>query len=330
MNILLIGAAGYIGSNVSSLLHKEATDDYVLVIDNFSTGYKQALIQGVDWAEVDVRNYEQLDSIFRYKQFDIVMDFSALTVVSESVSEPLMYYDDNFVGTLNILRCMREHNVPNIIFSSTAAVYGNPTEMPVKEDSPTNPINPYGSSKLFSERAIKDAAKAYGINYVIFRYFNVAGASDDFNYGFFRPNPTLLIPALNNAIILNRQFHIFGDNYNTPDGTCIRDYIHVVDLAKAHLLAIRWMYKNNKSETFNLGSKAGFSVKEVIDAAEEALNVKLNIEIKEPRPGDPAKLITNNEKAKNILGWEPKKTLKEMIVSDHEFRLKHIFNNSEK
>lgn len=328
MNILLIGAAGYIGSNVSQMLKKERPNDYVLVLDNFSTGYKEALIEGVDWVNADVRNYEQLSSIFKYKSFDVVMDFSALTVVSESVSKPLEYYSDNFVGTLNILRCMKENGVKNIIFSSTAAVYGNPKEMPVKENSLKDPINPYGNSKLCSEYAIKDSALAYDLNYIIFRYFNVAGASDDANYGFFRPNPTLLIPALNTAIINNNKFYVYGDNYSTVDGTCIRDYIHVVDLAYAHLLAMDWMVNNNASNEFNLGSNHGFSVKEVISTAEKVLDIKIDFEIKPPREGDPSILITDNEKAKKILGWEPKKSLEDMISSDYKFRLKHLYNKN--
>lgn len=331
MNILIIGGAGYIGSNVTNLLYNRNNNDYILILDNFSTGRKEALVPGVDWVNVDVRNLEQLDSIFKYKNFDVVYDFSALTVVSESVTEPLNYYEDNFIGTFNILKCMEKYNVKNFIFSSTAAVYGNPNNNEdILEDSTKNPINPYGNSKLCSEFLIKDVSKAYGINYIIFRYFNVAGASDDYKYGFFRKNPTLLIPALNESIINNKTFSIFGNKYDTPDGTCVRDFIHVVDLAQAHLLAMDWIISNNLSNEFNLGSNKGFSVKEVFDEAMNSLNKKINFNIESPRKGDPARLITNNHKAESILKWKPLKTLKNMIDSDYEFRLrnKDIINNS--
>ena len=323
MNILLIGGAGYIGSNVSLLLKQKRPDDFVLVLDNFSTGTKQALVPYVEWVKADVRNYEQLNSIFKYKKFDVVMDFSALTIVSESTKKPLEYYEDNFIGTQNIIRAMKENNVKNLIFSSTAAVYGNPKQVPIVETSLKEPINPYGNSKLCSEFLIKDAHNAYGINYVIFRYFNVAGASDDHNYGFFRPNPTLLIPALNTAILKKEKFHIFGNDYDTKDGTCIRDYIHVVDLAEAHLLALDWMITNNSSNDFNLGSGTGYSVKEVINETLSTINEELEYDFEPRRDGDPAILITNNEKAETILKWTAKKTLKDMIESDFLFRQKH-------
>lgn len=323
MNILLIGGAGYIGSNVSLLLKQKRPDDFVLVLDNFSTGIKQALVPYVEWVEADVRNYEQLNSIFKYKKFDVVMDFSALTIVSESTKKPLEYYEDNFIGTQNIIRAMKENNVKNLIFSSTAAVYGNPKQVPIVETSLKDPINPYGNSKLCSEFLIKDAHNAYGINYVIFRYFNVAGASDDHNYGFFRPNPTLLIPALNTAILKKEKFHIFGNDYDTKDGTCIRDYIHVVDLAEAHLLALDWMITNNSSNDFNLGSGTGYSVKEVLNETLSTINEELEYDFEPRRDGDPAILITNNEKAETILKWTAKKTLKDMIESDFLFRQKH-------
>lgn len=330
MNILVIGGAGYIGSNVTNLLHNRNDKDYILILDNFSTGRKEALVPDVDWVYADVRNLEQLDSIFKYKEFDVVFDFSAMTVVSESVSAPIEYYEDNFIGTLNILKCMKKYNVRNLIFSSTAAVYGNPINgEEITENSIKQPINPYGSSKLCSEFLIKDASKAYGINYVIFRYFNVAGASDDYKYGFFRKNPTLLIPALNNAIINDTEFYIYGDNYKTPDGTCIRDFIHVIDLANAHLLALDWMIDNNLSNDFNLGSGFGFSIKNVLDVAQKNINKSINYQIKNPRDGDPEKLITSNKKAENILKWKPIKTLSDMIESDYNFRLNNqkIINN---
>lgn len=324
MNILLIGGAGYIGSNVSLLLKNKRPEDFVLILDNFSTGTKQALVPDIEWVCADVRDYNQLNSIFKYKKFDVVMDFSALTVVSESTQKPLEYYEDNFIGTYNILKAMKENNVKNIIFSSTAAVYGNPKEVPIVETSLKDPINPYGNSKLCSEFLIKDAHNAYGINYVIFRYFNVAGASDDYNYGFFRPNPTLLIPALNTAILKDETFHIYGDDYDTKDGTCIRDYIHVVDLANAHLLALDWMIENNASNDFNLGCNSGYSVKEVLDETLKIINKPLDYDYLPRRAGDPAELITNNQKAETVLKWKTTKTLKDMIESDFLFRQKHF------
>ncbi len=326
MKILLIGGAGYIGSNVAWLLKQERKDSQIFILDNFSTGNKLALVPGASWIEADVREYEVLDAIFSAEKFDVVMDFSALTIVSESTEKPLEYYEDNFIGTYNILKVMKKYNVKNFIFSSTAAVYGNPIEIPVKEDASKNPINPYGNSKLCSELLIKDAHKAYGINYIIFRYFNVAGASDNADYGFYRANPTLLIPALNDAIIKKQTFNIYGDDYNTKDGTCIRDYIHVYDLAKAHLLAMDWMINNNASNDFNLGSNSGYSVKEVIEQNRKDLHLDLDIKIQQRRQGDPAILITDNEKAKKILGWKPEKTLRDMISTDYKFRIKHWKN----
>lgn len=324
MNLLIIGGAGYIGSNVVWLFKQLDPKINMLILDNFSTGTKQALVPGVEWVEADVRNLDQLESIFQWRHFDAVLDFSALTVVSESTVYPLSYYEDNFIGTYNIIKCIKKYHVPNLMFSSTAAVYGNPVHIPVSEQDPKNPINPYGCTKLCSEMLIKDAAKAYEFNYMIFRYFNVAGASDNYQYGFFRKNPTLLIPALNNAILTGNMIHIYGDNYPTKDGTCIRDYIHVVDLANAHWLGLNWLIANKKSNIINLGSSNGFSVKEVLDCAIKLNYAPIKYDIKPARPGDPAILITDNNKTKEVLGWIPQKKLADMIYSDWEFRKSHF------
>ncbi|WP_033159875.1 UDP-glucose 4-epimerase GalE [Mycoplasmoides alvi] len=321
MKYLLIGGAGYIGSNVAHLLLSNKKNQ-ILVYDNLSSGTKKSLSKNVQFINGDQLDYKKLTSCVKSFKPDIIMHFAAKLIVSESVSQPLEYYENNVCGIMNIIRIMNENKIKKIIFSSTAAVYGNPDTLPINEKSFTNPINPYGSSKLACEFLLKASSEAYGINSVILRYFNVAGASDDFKLGIFNKKTTLLIPRLVMASLSNSEFIMFGDDYKeTKDGSCLRDYIHVVDLANAHLLAADYLCNpKHDVSVFNLGSNKGYTVKECINMVEKLTKKQLKIKIANRRPGDPARLITTNKLAKQELKWVPKKTLKDMITSDLLFR----------
>lgn len=299
-NILVIGGAGYIGSVFIEELLKTKKNINVVILDNLSTGFKENINPKAKFYKGCQKDYKLLTKIIIDEQIDFIFHFAAKLVVGESVFMPIEYYENNVGGMLNIVKCMKENNVKNIIFSSTAAVYGNSKIFPIDENSPKEPINPYGSSKLADEYILKGANEAYGINYGILRYFNVAGASK--KYGSRLSNPTLLIPVINKSINNKTQMKVFGNNYKTKDGSCIRDYIHVVDLVKAHILMMEYMLKNNKSNIVNLGTSKGFTVFEVIKTTEKVLNKKVDYIIAPRRKGDPAVLITKNNKAKKDLG----------------------------
>lgn len=321
MKYLLIGGAGYIGSNVAHLLSHNQKNE-IIVYDDLSSGTKKSLSKTIKFIQGNQLDYKNLTKVVKEFQPNIVMHFAAKIIVSESVMKPLEYYENNVGGMLNILRVMKENKINKIIFSSTAAVYGTPLKLPITEESTTNPINPYGSSKLACEYLLKAVADAYGIKSVILRYFNVAGASDDYKLGIFNKETTLLIPRLVMSILSNSEFKMFGNDYKeTKDNSCLRDFIHVVDLANAHLLAANYLLKTkNNISIFNLGSNKGYTVKECIKMTEKITKKKLKVKVLNRRPGDPAKLITTNKLAKKKLNWEPKKTLKDMIESDLKFR----------
>lgn len=323
-NVLVIGGAGYIGSVFISELLKAKKNINVVILDDLSTGFKENINPKAKFYKGCQKDYKLLCSILKEEKIDIVFHFAAKLIVGESVFMPVEYYENNVGGMLNIVKCMRDCGVKNIVFSSTAAVYGNPDpkDIPIKETTAKDPINPYGSSKLADEYILKGANEAYGINYGILRYFNVAGASKD--YGSRLTKPTLLIPVINKSIIEGGQMSVFGNKYKTRDGSCIRDFIHVIDLAKAHILMMDYMVKNNKSNIVNLGTSKGFTVLEVIKTAEKTLNKKVNYKIAGIRKGDPVTLITKNNKAKKDLGWIPKLTLADMIKSDYNFRKNHV------
>lgn len=323
MKVLIVGGAGYIGSHTVYEFVRDNHD--VVVIDNLSTGDKSMVHKKATFYKEDIRNKEALTNIIKLEQnknnFDVVIHFAAKIIVPESVEKPLEYYHNNVEGVRVLLEVMKEQNIKNIVFSSTAAVYGNPIKEICKEDDLTKPINPYGESKLASEKLIQWASNAYNMNYCIFRYFNVAGADKTLEIGLKKDTLTHLIPITVQTLLgIRKEMFIFGDDYDTIDGTCIRDYIHVSDLANAHLLGAKYIKENNKSLLANLGSNKGFSVMEVVN--EVSKHGKVNYTIKERRPGDPAKLIASNKKAKEILGWKPIYGIKEIIKSDIDFRKK--------
>lgn len=313
--ILVAGGAGYIGSHVVWELIKKYN---VIVIDNLSTGHKEVLPKEVKFVLGNITNDNDLDKVFKENKIDCVMNFAAKIVVPESVSNPLDYYHNNTEGVRLIIKNMVKYNVKNIVFSSTAAVYGQPEDGVCNEDSTLKPINPYGESKLASEKLIQWCSQAYGFNYFIFRYFNVAGADSKLRTGLISKKLTHIIPIINRSIIEDSVFTIYGNDYKTQDGTCIRDYVHVSDIALAHVKGLEYLFKEHKSNIANLGSNNGFSNKEIVD---EALNFKKFKYVYGPRrEGDPDMLIASNNKAKELLNWTPKKSLKEMIESDYKFR----------
>ncbi len=328
MKVCVIGGAGYIGSHAVYELIRDSHE--VVVIDNLSTGLRDMVHKDATFYFGDITDKSSLVSIFNIecskKPFDVVMHFAAKLIVPESIEQPLEYYHNNVEGVRVMLEVMKDFNIKNIVFSSTAAVYGEPTKYMCEESDFTIPINPYGESKLASEKMIKCVATAYNMNYCIFRYFNVAGADETLEIGLSKDNLTHLIPVTVQTMLgIRDKMLVFGDDYDTKDGSCVRDYIHVSDLARAHVLGASYIFNNNKSLLANLGSNEGYTVKEVID---EVCNYgKVNYEIAKRREGDPAKLIASNKIAKDILGWEPKFNLKDIIKSDIEFRQKYKNNN---
>lgn len=320
MKVLVAGGAGYIGSHTVIELLKEGHD--VVVLDNLSTGYRDLVHENARFYEGDITKKRDVKKIFKTeKNIDVVMHFAAKLIVPESVKKPLEYYYNNVEGLRVLLEVMVEEGVKNIVFSSTAAVYGEPEKAICEEDDPTRPINPYGESKLACERMLKWVSEAHDLNYCVFRYFNVAGADHSLTVGLKKDQLTHLVPiTIQTALGLREQMTIFGDDYDTPDGTCIRDYIHVSDLAQAHVVGGKYIYENNASGTFNLGSSKGYSVLEVIEEVSKQAHV--NYIIGPRREGDPAKLIASNVRAMKVLGWSPKYVLKDIITTDMAYRNK--------
>lgn len=323
MKVCVIGGAGYIGSHAVYELIRDGHE--VVVIDNLSTGKESMIHESAKFYLGDITKKEELNNIFKkeseIKPFDVVMHFAAKLIVPESVTHPLEYYHNNVEGVRIMLEVMVENNIKNVVFSSTAAVYGEPVKPVCEEDDLTKPINPYGESKLACEKLIEWVSKAHDLNYCIFRYFNVAGADESLEIGLDKEKLTHIVPIVNEVALGKREkVMVFGDDYDTPDGTCIRDYIHVTDLAQAHILGAKYILENNKSLLVNLGSNEGYSVMEVIKEVDKISPVKY--EMGERREGDPAKLIASNKRAKEILGWEPKYKLFEIVKSDYDFRVK--------
>ncbi len=317
MKVLVVGGAGYIGSHAVLELIKEQHN--VIVFDNLSSGFEDMVSEQATLIVGDIRDKNALDNVFKkYTDIDVVMHFAAKIVVPESVEQPLEYYSNNVEGVRVLLESMKDHNIKNIVFSSTAAVYGEASGVCFEEDE-THPINPYGETKLATERMIKWVTQAYGMKYLIFRYFNVAGADQSLKVGLKKDQLTHLIPVAIQALIgLREKLLIYGDDYDTEDGTCVRDYIHVSDLAYAHVLGAKYLKDGGQSTTINLGSNQGYSVLDVAKTVQKLGEMKY--EITERRPGDPAKLIASNEKAKTLLHWEPKYGLEDIVNSDFEFR----------
>lgn len=305
MAILVCGGAGYIGSHVTRALIDSGED--VIVLDNLQTGHVDAVHEKAKLVLGDLRDDEFMERVFSENKIDGVIDFAAFSLVGESVSEPLKYFENNFYGTLCLLKAMRKHNVNKIVFSSTAATYGEPENIPILETDKTFPTNPYGESKLAVEKMLKWCDKAYGIKYTALRYFNVAGAHPEGNIGEDHDPESHLIPIILQVALGKREhIGIFGDDYPTEDGTCIRDYIHVMDLADAHILALKRLNNDGDSAIFNLGNGEGFSVKQVIEVARKVTGHAIPAVVSPRRAGDPAKLVATSAKAMKELNWTPK------------------------
>ena len=307
MSILVCGGAGYIGSHTVHQLVEKGED--VVIVDNLQTGHMGAVNPKAKFYKGDIREAEVLDRIFTENKIDAVVHFAANSLVGESMTNPLKYFNNNVYGMQVLLEAMVRHGIDKIVFSSTAATYGEPERIPIMEDDRTEPTNPYGQSKLIMEKMMKWVSLANGIRYVSLRYFNAAGAIEDGSIGEDHSPETHLIPLIL-QVPLGKRDHItvFGEDYPTPDGTCLRDYIHVLDLADAHVLAIDYLRRGGESNIFNLGNGQGFSVKEMIEAAKEATGLDIKVEIGERRAGDPAQLIASSAKARQVLGWQPKFT----------------------
>ncbi len=311
--VLVTGGAGYIGSHAVVQLLDRGYE--VVVLDNLENGYSELVDRRAKFYLADLRDKNSLRRVFEAEKIDAVMNFAAYIKVGESVEKPTMYYENNTYGVMNLIDIMVEYEVKNIVFSSTAAVYGEVKgDKLVDEEFPTDPINPYGMSKLMAERIIADSAKAYGLNYSIFRYFNVAGAHEDYEIGQKGEGITALVPIILQVAKGEREeLGIFGDNYETPDGTGVRDYIHVVDLVDAHILALDTL-KEGVSGIYNLGNGNGFSVLEMLEAAKRVTKREIPSRVVPARAGDPACVVAASERAERILGWKPRYTSVEEII----------------
>ncbi|WP_369901824.1 UDP-glucose 4-epimerase GalE [Bacillus manliponensis] len=321
--ILVVGGAGYIGSHtVKELLDKGFQ---VVVLDNLTTGHRESVDERAILEVGDLSQSTDLDRVFNKYTIDAVMHFAANSLVGESVVNPLKYYKNNVNATITLLEKMMEHGVNRFIFSSTAATYGIPKTDIITENTVTNPINPYGRSKLMIEHILEDFHAAYGLKYVVLRYFNAAGAHVSAEIGEDHDPETHLIPIILQHLLGKREaISIFGTDYDTADGTCIRDYIHVTDLAEAHIAALQSLQTEQKeNEVYNLGNGKGFSVKEVIEACEEVTGKKANILYGERRAGDPAQLIASSQKIYDELGWKAKYSLHEIIETAWKWHTSH-------
>lgn len=323
MAVLVCGGAGYIGSHtVSELLDKGKE---VIVVDNLQTGHKEAVLDGVKLYVGDLRDKDFLRDVFKENNIEAVVHFAADSLVGESVTDPLKYYDNNVNGAMCLLQVMKELQVKSIVFSSTAATYGEAESFPIQENDSTVPTNPYGETKLAIEKMLKWSEAAYGIKYIVLRYFNVAGAHMKGKLGEDHQPETHLIPIILQVALGKRDsISIYGDTYDTFDGTCIRDYIHVTDLANAHILALEKLEYEQTSGIYNLGNGNGFSVKQVIEAARKVTGHHIPAIITPKREGDPARLVASSEKAKAELGWKPEYiSIEEMIESAWNWFQKH-------
>ncbi len=314
MTILVLGGAGYIGSHTVYELIDNGED--VAVIDNLLTGHEEAVHPKARFYKGDIRDREFLDEVLKKEKPDAVIHFAACSLVGESMEKPLKYYDNNLCGTKILLDSMVANGIDKIVFSSTAATYGEPERIPILETDKTEPTNTYGETKLSMEKMFKWVGKAHGLRYVSLRYFNACGAHNSGIIGEDHNPESHLIPLILQVPNGKREFiSIYGGDYDTKDGTCVRDYIHVTDLAQAHILAVKYLQNGNKSEIFNLGNGIGFTVKEVIDTARKVTSHPIPAKITPRRAGDPAQLIASSEKAKEILGWKPEHNSLEEIIS---------------
>lgn len=321
MAILVCGGAGYIGSHINKQLNKEGYE--TIVFDNLVYGHREAVKWG-HFIQGDLKNVSDIEKAFQTYQIDAVFHFAAYAYVGESVQEPEKYYYNNVVNTLNLLQVMKKYGCNRIIFSSTCATYGEPEHVPITEDMLQHPINPYGATKLMMERIFKDYHTAYGLEFVVLRYFNAAGADPEGEIGESHDPETHIIPLVLDAASGKREdIKVFGTDYDTQDGSCIRDYIHVTDLATAHLLALHHLEQGKESDFFNLGNAKGTSVFEVIDSVKRVTGKEFKVTLTDRRAGDPAKLVGSSEKAQSVLGWEP-------VFGDIDTIVKHSWKWHEK
>ncbi len=323
MAVLVCGGAGYIGSHcVYELIEK---GEKVVVVDNLLTGFRSSVHKDAIFYEGDIRDLDFLNRVFKEQDIEAVIHFAANSLVGESMTDPLKYFGNNVYGTEILLKSMVANNINKIVFSSTAAVYGEPKSIPIKETDETCPTNPYGETKLAMEKMMKWVDMAHEIKYTSLRYFNVAGAHPSGLIGEMHNPETHLIPlVLQVPLKVRDKIMIYGDDYDTEDGTCVRDYIHVMDLINAHLLALDYLRAGNDSNIFNLGNGKGFSVKEIIDSSEKVTGLDIKREMGPRRLGDPATLVASSDKAKEVLGWEPKYVdVEEIIQSAWNFHKTH-------
>lgn len=330
MAILVLGGAGYIGSHTALELVKAGNE--VVIADNLVTGYRKAIPEGAKFYEGDLRDSDFLDNLFHQEKIDAVIHFAAYSLVGESVTNPLKYYDNNLYGTKVLLEAMVKNNVGKIVFSSTAATYGEPENIPILESDRTCPTNPYGETKLAMEKMFKWTAEAHGLRYVSLRYFNACGADESGTIGEAHNPESHLIPLILQVPNGKREtISIYGTDYDTPDGTCIRDYIHVTDLAQAHILAVQYLNNGGESDIFNLGNGVGYSVREVIETARKVTGHPIPATETSRRAGDPARLVASSEKAKSVLGWKPvHDSLEEIISSAWNWHKNHPNGYDEK
>lgn len=324
MNVLITGGAGYIGSHCNRCFLEKGVETTIL--DNLSEGHREAVMGGT-LIEGDFGDGALLDRIFSEKTYDAVVHFGAWTSVGESVAEPRKYFRNNVENMLTLLNAAVDHGVGYFVFSSSAAVFGEPVSLPITESHVQHPINPYGETKMIGERMLADYDKAYGLRSVSFRYFNAAGDSGDASIGESHAPETHLIPLVIQAALGKRPpLKVFGTDYDTRDGSCIRDYVHVEDLAEAHWLGLRYIMEHGVSEQFNLGSETGFTVLEIIRAFEKATGIAVPYTLDARRPGDPAVLVAGNEKARTLLGWNPERsTLERILLDAYHWEMKRTY-----
>ena len=323
MKILVLGGAGYIGSHTVYELIDAGHE--VVIVDNLVTGFKEAVHPEAKFYEGDIRDKAFLDSVFEQEKIDGVIHFAASSQVGESMVHPLKYYSNNLCGTEVLLESMVEHGIDKIVFSSTAATYGEPESIPILESDRTNPTNCYGETKLAMEKMFKWCSNAYDLRFVSLRYFNACGAHPNGKIGEAHDPETHLIPLILQVPNGRREYiSVYGNDYDTKDGTCVRDYIHVNDLAQAHILAMEYLAKGGASDVFNLGNGVGFTVKEVIETAREVTNHAIPAKEEKRRAGDPSVLIASSDKAKSVLGWKPKYAdLKVIIKTAWDWHVNH-------
>lgn len=324
MRVLVTGGAGYIGSHCSRYFNEKGIE--TVILDNLCEGHREAAL-GSRLIVGDCGDGQLLDRIFSEEPYDAVIHFAAFTSVGESVAEPRKYFRNNVGNMMTLMDAAVDHGIGYFVFSSSAAVFGEPEEIPIREDHPQRPINPYGETKMIGERMLADYERAYGLHSCSFRYFNAAGDSSDSLIGESHDPETHLIPLVIRAALGKRPpLQVFGGDYDTRDGSCIRDYVHVEDLASAHYLGLRYIMEHNVSEQFNLGSENGFTVLEIIRAFEKVAGIPVPYAMAGRRAGDPAVLVAGNEKAKTFLGWTPEKSRLETILADaYQWELKRTY-----